>query len=189
MIILLGMPKSGTSSFQLLFKKLGYRSFHWTKENQHIGKMIENNKKNKKPLLCDFLDTDVITQMDVCLDKNKCYWPQIVDYKQIISENPNSIFILNKRNPEELLSSFKRWGNLDKKLFKYNPEIISDKTDKGFIEFVNNFYLEIELYFKENKNLKFISYDINNDKVEKLKKYIDIKKISTFPKVNVNNKK
>ena len=127
--------------------------------------------------------------MDICIDKNNCYWPQIVDYKQIINENPNAIFILNKRNTEELLSSFKRWGNLDKRLFTYNPEIIADKTDKGFIEFVNNFYLKIELYFKENQNLKFITYDINNDKVEKLKKYIDIKNFSTFPKVNVNRNK
>jgi len=187
-IILLGMPKSGTSSFQELFTKLGYKSYHWTKGNQSIGKMIENNKKNKKPLLCDFLDSDVITQMDVCVSKDKCYWPQIVDYEQIINENPNAIFILNKRNPEELLSSFKRWGNLDKRLFTYNPDIIADKTDKGFIEFVNNFYLKIELYFKENQNLKFISYDINNDKVEKLKKYIDIQEFSTLPKVNVNKK-
>ena len=75
------------------------------------------------------------------------------------------------------------------RLFTYNNEIITNKTDKGFIEFVNKFYLEIELYFKENQNLKFISYDINNDKVEKLKKYIDIPKNYTFPKVNVNNKK
>ena len=194
MIIILGMPKSGTSSFHELFKKLGYESYHWKKGTRYIGKMIENNKKNKKPLLCDFLDTDVITQMDVCLNKDNCYWPQIVDYKQIINENSNSIFILNKRNPEELLSSFKRWpqpgpGNLLNRLFTYNSEIITNKTDKGFIEFVNKFYLEIELYFKENQNLKFISYDINNDKVEKFKKYIDIKEISTFPKTNVNKKK
>ena len=58
MIIILGMPKSGTSSFQKLFKKLGYKSYHWRKGNQYIGKMIENNKKNKKPLLCDFLDNE-----------------------------------------------------------------------------------------------------------------------------------
>lgn len=189
MIILLGMPKSGTSSFHELFTKLGYKSYHWKKGNQYIGKMIENNKKNKKPLLCDFLDSDVITQMDVCINKDKCYWPQIVDYKQIINENQNSIFILNKRNPEELLSSFKRWRHLYKRLFTYNPDIFTDKTDKGFIEFVNNFYSKIELYFEENQNLKFISYDINNDKIEKLEKYIDIQKISTFPKVNVNKKK
>ena len=189
MIILLGMPKSGTSSFQELFINLGYNSYHWKKGNKYIGKMIENNKKNNKQLLCDFLDTDVITQMDICINKNNCYWPQIVDYKQIINENPDAIFILNKRNPEELLSSFKRWNNFLNRLFTYNSEIITNKTDKGFIEFVNKFYLEIELYFKENQNLKFISYDINNDKVEKLKKYIDIPKNYTFPKVNVNNKK
>jgi len=188
MIILLGMPKSGTSSFHELFIRLGYKSYHWTKQGKYIGKMIENNKKNKKPLLCDFLDTDVITQMDVCINKNNCYWPQIVDYKQIISENQDAIFILNKRNPEELLSSFKRWGNLDKRLYTYNPNIIANKTDKGFIDFIKNFYLEIETYFKENQNLKFLSYDINNDKVEKLKKYIDIQNISTFPKMNVNKK-
>ena len=45
MIIILGMPKSGTSSFQELFKKLGYKSYHWRKGNQYIGKMIENKKK------------------------------------------------------------------------------------------------------------------------------------------------
>ena len=189
MIILLGMPKSGTCSFHELFKKLGYKSYHWTKGDKYIGKLIENNKKNNKPLLCDFLDTDVITQMDCCVDKDNCYWPQITDYKQIVNENPDSIFILNKRNPEELLSSFKRWRNYDKRLFTYNPEIIADKTDMGFINFINNFYLEIETYFKENPNLKFISYHLTNDKVDKLKKYIDIKNIESFPKANVNNKK
>ena len=44
MIILLGMPKSGTSSFQELFTILGYNSYHWEKEGEYIGKMIENNK-------------------------------------------------------------------------------------------------------------------------------------------------
>ena len=33
MIILLGMPKSGSSSFQELFTKLGYKSYHWKKGN------------------------------------------------------------------------------------------------------------------------------------------------------------
>jgi len=189
MIILLGMPKCGTSSFQELFTILGYKSYHWKKENKYIGTMIKNNKKNKNPLLCDFLETDVITQMDICINNNNCYWPQIVDYKQIIKENPDAIYILNKRNPEDLLSSFKNWNNLQERLFKYNPDIFADKTDKGFIEFVENFYLEIESYFKENQNVKFISYDINNDKIEKLKKYIDIKNVKILPKKNVTKRK
>lgn len=189
MIILLGLPKSGTCSFQQLFTTLEYKSYHYFKNGKYIGNLIKDNKKKNKPLLCDFLNTDVITQMDVCVNTKSCYWPQIVDYKQIVNENTDSIFILNKRNPEELLSSFKRWGNLDKRLFKYNPEIIADKTDKGFINFVNNFYLEIESYFAENQNIKFLSYDICNDKIEKLKKYIDIKNIEALPRINQNPKK
>ena len=47
MIILLGLPKSGTSSFQELFLNLGYNSYNWKKGNKYIGKMIENNKKIK----------------------------------------------------------------------------------------------------------------------------------------------
>ena len=144
------LPKSGTSSFQYLFEKLNYKSYHHIKNNKYIGTLIKNNKINNKPLLNDFSDTDVITQMDVCVNKDNCYWPQIVDYKQICKENPNAIFILNKRNPKDLLSSFKRWGNLYHRIHKYNPEIFKDKTDDGFINFVNNFYKEIEDYFTKN---------------------------------------
>ena len=189
MIILIGLPKSGTTSFHYLFQKLGFNSYHWKKNNKFIGTMIKNNKINNKPLLNDFKDTDVITQMDVCIDKNNCYWPQIVDYKQIFEENPDSIFILNKRNPEEIYNSFKKWKNYLERLFTYSPELIEDKTRDGFINFVKKFYKEIEQYFTRDSNIKFISYDINNDKIEKLKKYIDIKNINTFPKKNVNPKK
>ena len=189
MIILLGFPKCGTSSFQSLFKQLGYSSYHWKKGNKHIGTMIKNNKINNKPLLNDFKDTDVITQMDVCISTNDCYWPQIVDYKQILEENPNSIFILNKRNPKDLLNSMKSWGKMDQRLFTYNPELIEDKTDDGFINFVDNFYKEIETYFTRYSNIKYISYDINNDKIEKLKKYIDIKNIKCLPKKNISKRR
>ena len=186
MIILIGLPKSGTSSFQYLFTLLGYNSYHWRKNNKYIGTMIKNNKINNKPLLNDFLDNDAITQMDVCIDKTNCYWPQITDYKQIHKENPDSIFILNKRNPKDLLDSFKRWGKLHKRIFTYNPELIADKTDEGFKKFVNKFYKDVEKYFTSDSNIKFISYDINNDNIEKLKKYIDIKHYKRFPKKNVN---
>ena len=111
MIILLGLPKSGTSSFQYLFKLLKYNSYHWKFKNNYIGTIIYKNKKNNKSLLNGFSKDDVITQMDVCIDKNNCYWPQITDYKKLYKENKNSIFILNKRDPIKLLDLFKRWEN------------------------------------------------------------------------------
>ena len=186
MIILIGLPKSGTSSFQKLFTDLGYTSYHWKKNNKYIGMMIYNNKVNKQPLLNGFLDTDVITQMDVCLSKKCSYWPQIVDYKQIHKENPNSIFILNKRNSKNLLNSFKKWGKLDQRLYNNSPELISDKTDKGLIKFINSFYTDVEKYFLQYPDAKFITYDIDIDKIEKLKKYIDIKNYKQLPKENIN---
>lgn len=110
MIILLGFPKSGTSSFQQLFTNLKYKSYHHVKGKQYIGTLIQNNKNKNKPLLSDFTKSDCITQIDCCMSKDDVYWPQITDYEQIYNENKDAIFILNKRNPENLLSSFKRWG-------------------------------------------------------------------------------
>ena len=95
---------------------------------------------------------------------------------------------MNKRNPIKLLSSFKRWYNLYERFYTYNPEIINNKTDEGFINFVENHYKNIEDFFNSEKDSKFIVYDIDNDNINKLQKYIDIKNISIFPKKNVNSK-
>ena len=177
MILLLGLPKCGTSSFQYLFESLGYTShhYHYNGKTKHVGMIIYHNKINNRPLLHGFSDNDVITQMDVCKSKECSYWPQILDYKQLHKENPNSIFILNKRNPKKILESFKNYKNYIGRLFKYSPELIVDKTDNGFINFVNKFYADVEKYFLSYPDTKFITYDIENDKIEKLKKYIDIK--------------
>lgn len=187
MIILIGLPKSGTSSFQDLFKQLNFTTYHWKKNNEYIGYLIKKNKLNNKPLLNDFNDTDCITQMDIC--NNECsYWPQIVDYKQIYYENPDAIFILNKRDPNNLLNSFKKWQGLYKRLHKYSPELIEDKTDEGFANFVTQFYSEVENFFNSMEDVKFIVYDIENDTIDKLNKYIDIKSITEMPHVNKNLK-
>ena len=86
MIILLGFPKSGTSSFQKLFLDLSYNSYHWKKDDEYIGMLIKNNKNNNKLLLSNFSKSDCITQMDVCIDKINNYWPQITDYDRIYYE-------------------------------------------------------------------------------------------------------
>ena len=189
MIILLGFPKSGTSSFQKLFLDLSYNSYHWKKDDEYIGMLIKNNKINNRLLLSNFSKYDCITQMDVCIDKINNYWPQITDYDRIYYENSDSIFILNKRDPKKLLSSFKRWNNLHKRTFKYSPYILNNNSDEAFYELINRHYNNIESFFSLHPESKFISYDIDNDNIEKLEKYIDIKGIKSFPKINVNSKK
>jgi hypothetical protein len=188
MIILLGLPKSGTSSFHELFLKLNYNTFHWKKGSEYIGTIIKNNKINNKHLLCDFEENDCITQMDVCISSEHCYWPQIVDYEQLYFENKDSIFILNKRDPVKLLESFKNWGKNDDKLlqrlYKYNPELMHNRCNDGFIQFVINHYHNIETFFALKPEAKFLIYDIEKDNIDKLQQYIDIKNITEFPHTN-----
>ena len=184
MIILLGFPKSGTTSFHELFRNLGFNSYHWKKQNNYIGTMIYKNKNNNKPLLNDFIENDVITQMDVCIDYINAYWPQIIDYKRLYNENPDSIFILNKRDPEKLLSSFKRCNKLNERLIKYNPELLINNTDKCFIDFVIKHYTDVETFFSNCPNSKFIKFDIDHDKLEILNKLIDLKEIKELPHAN-----
>lgn len=184
MIILLGFPKSGTSSFQKLFTDLGYKSFHWKKGGHFIGTLIKHNKATNRPLLSGFAASDCIAQMDVCVDADNAYWPQLTDYQQLYQENPTALFILNKRSPESLLSSFKRWGNLNARLQKYNPEILHDGSDEAFLALVRTHYANVAEFFAA-RPAKFIAYDIEKDPVQKLGKYLDLKGIKAFPKMNV----
>jgi len=124
--------------------------------------------------------------MDVCLSSKMAYWPQITDYERLYRENPSAVFILNKRDPVKILSSFKRWGDYDKRFFKFNPELIQNKSDIGLIHFILQHFNKIETFFKERPAAKFISYDINLDTIDKLKKYIDIKNIKEMPHENRN---
>jgi hypothetical protein len=87
-----------------------------------------------------------------------------------------------------LLSSFKRWGNLHKRLITYNPELLDNDTDESFIHFVIKHYANVESFFSQYPNSKFITFDIENDNLEKLKKYIDLKDIKNFPHENINVK-
>ena len=193
MIILLGFPKSGTTSFTFLLNKIGYKSYHWTFRNDtdYIGNWIKKCKLRNEKLL-SFIPKDrkpiAITQMDICIDEKNCYWPQLVDYKLLYEQYPNAIFILNVRKPEDILKSMKKWQNYDKRILTYNPELfknIEGNNDEKILKLINKHYNEVCKFFGERTNSKFIKYDIIKDNVSKLNKYIDTKGIQ-FPQVNKN---
>ena len=193
MIILLGFPKSGTTSFTFLLNKIGYKSYHWTFRNDtdYIGNWIKKCKLRNEKLL-SFIPPDkkpiAITQMDICIDEKNCYWPQLVDYKLLYEQYPNAIFILNVREPKDILKSMKKWQNYDKRILTYNPELfknIEGNNDEKILKLINKHYNEVCKFFGERKNSKFIKYDIIKDNVSKLNKYINTKGIQ-FPQVNKN---
>ena len=195
MIILLGFPKSGTTSFTFLLNKLGYKSYHWVyrSDTDYIGSWVKKCKERNEKLL-SFLPKEkkpiAITQMDVCVDKNNCYWPQLVDYKLLYEQYPDAIFILNTRNPNDILKSMKKWQDYNERMFLFNPELFNGLTgtkDEKIIKLIQNHFNNVTEFFNKKKNSKFIRYHIINDKIEKLNKYIDTKNLK-FPVVNSNKK-
>lgn len=194
MIILLGFPKSGTTSFTYLFNRLKYKSYHWTyrSDTDYIGSWIKKNKSKNEKLL-SFIPPDkikeiAITQMDVCIDDHHCYWPQITDFRQLYEENPSAIFILNMRDPEDILKSMKKWQNYDKRILKYNPELfvgLNGTDDQKIIQLINIHFYNVINFFHNKKDSKFLTYHIIYDKITKLNKYIDTKNFE-FPVVNKN---
>ena len=200
MIILLGLPKTGTTSFHHLFLTLGFKSYHQAYKHNSIANLIKDNIKKGKKLL-DFIpeherDETCLTQMDHCLSPDCCFWPQVVCYKELYHQNKDSIFILNKRNVRNVLKSFKKQmfpkkkkqTPLDKRLIKYNPELLadipeSDNPDERLLHFFENHNNNIINFFADKKDAKFIIYNIEIDSIDKLKEHIDIKDAKKLPRL------
>ena len=170
MIIFLGFPLLNDANLIFdIFKN--YKIVHFIFNKKYVGNIIKENKKNKKPLLNNFKNFHCITQLDVCIDKDNCYWPQIIDYEQLYNENKDSIFILNKRNPMKIYTFFKNWNNLLERFYKYN----SCNSYDDFINYVNNHYNNIEFFFK-NKSCKYYSINLDSYDIENLKKFLNTNK-------------
>lgn len=182
MIIVIGLPKSGTTSFNYLFQQLGYNTIHSHNENHSIivGELIELAYKNNKPLLyyIEEQGINVISELSYSLNKKK-YWPQFNYINDIIETYEDNIYILNKRDITNHIKCLKHF-NIDKIILDDN------NFDMSIENVIENFYISIK-----NKlvglNRKFIEYDIDIDNIDKLKEYIDIKEITTFPHINKTN--
>lgn len=182
MIIVIGLPKSGTTSFNYLFQQLGYNTIHSHNENHSIivGELIDLAYKNKKPLLyyIEEKGINVISELSYSLNKKK-YWPQFNYINDIIETYEDNIYILNKRDITNHIKCLKHF-NIDNIILNDNNFNISIEN------VIENFYISIKNKLVEF-NRKFIEYDIDIDNIEKLKEYIDIKDIKTFPHLNKTN--
>ena len=193
-IILLGLPKSGTMSFQCMFESLGMRSIHQlTEDNQQIAMIIKQNKEDNLPLFTGVEEFDCITELNVCYSEKENYWPQIYDFKQIYNENPNALFILNKRDKFKILNSFKNWNyqgvSLYDRFLKYNPDIVSENSDEAFLNFIDSHYSKIASFFEQLPKANFVEFDIEKDNIKKLKVFFDIGNFKKLPFENSRKSK
>tara|TARA_Y100000389_G_scaffold153331_1_gene153533 strand:- start:5999 stop:6592 length:594 start_codon:yes stop_codon:yes gene_type:complete len=191
MIILLGFPKTGTTSFQALFNHLDLKSYHQVyKDGRPISLLMKRQIFLGEGLL-DFIPRDerditCLTQMDHCLSKDINFWPQITHYEELYNQNKDAIFLLNIRDIHSLLISFKKQMFYGKSLYDrfihYNAHLLPTEgsNDEKMLHLFKNHYKNITDFFTKKK-CKFIIYDIDTDKIDKLKEYIDIKDMTVFP--------
>lgn len=195
MIIVIGFPKAGFSSIYKLFYDLGYvcaqqKERPGPDRGEFLGNLIYKAKKENKELLHYIKKSGIecLVELSVCNSFGENYWPQITLFKEIYQQNPNALYILNYRNPDNWLKSFKNWFDYDKKIFKYNSELFKDikgdTNDKKLINLYNNHTKNVEDFFKNKPNAKFIKFDIENDDISKFSKYIDLKDIKKIPHIN-----
>ena len=155
--------------------------------------IIKQNKEDNLPLFTGVEEFDCITELNVCYSEKENYWPQIYDFKQIYNENPNALFILNKRDKFKILNSFKNWNyqgvSLYDRFLKYNPDIVSENSDEAFLNFIDSHYSKIASFFEQLPKANFVEFDIEKDNIKKLKVFFDIGNFKKLPFENSRKSK
>jgi Sulfotransferase domain len=136
-IIVVGQPKSGTSSVTSFFTKQdrktkfrachfacaipvdanGYGTYNNKTVGRYMGVCMAEAKQKKLPLIKTCGDYDMIGQMDFSKPTH-CHLPQVTMLQELHEEHPDATFILNLRNVHHWSSSVTRWGGMGTRLSK-----------------------------------------------------------------------
>jgi hypothetical protein len=189
-IFVIGFPKSGTSSIQASLTNAGISSINWGKDEISIGKCIKESKEKNEPLLSTLNLYQGFTQMEICIDQTRCYWPQLVDVPLLDQQYPNSKFIFNDRNIDNWLKSLHNWNintgpirqsgeSLIERIIKLdipglpkNKGKTDDELKDWYLQHKNNM-----IDFFKNKD-NFVIFNIESDSGDKLAEFLEMKNFS-----------
>jgi hypothetical protein len=187
MIILLGFPKTATMSFTDFFEDLSFNTLHFTYDGEYVGELIYRARRENKPLLHYLSGIDVITKLSVCLDEFYNFWPQLDLYEELYNQYPDNIYILNRRSPSALYTSFLNFGSFLPDFCQYNAHRLDPfegTIEEKFMACAQKHYDDVIQFFSDKPTAKFIDYNIETDTIDKLNIYIDTQG-KQLPVVNV----
>lgn len=192
-ILVVGFGKSGTTSLQTFFTRIGLYSAHWADNNGLLASRILKAKSNNLPLLHYLSSYDAITQMDMVPSNSDingtCYYPQIEDFDQLYAENKDALFILNTRNISDHVRSFEKWrgGTFSTIIYNKCPHLFVNTTGITISEKLASLIIshneKVRIFFKARPYAKFVEFQLGIDNEEIFKKFIDTKNVS-FPHSN-----
>uniref|UniRef100_A0A7S0NE31 Sulfotransferase domain-containing protein n=1 Tax=Phaeocystis antarctica TaxID=33657 RepID=A0A7S0NE31_9EUKA len=117
LIIVLGMPKTGTETIGEFFKCNGLKSAHWKCDHSTCGDCVmrwvtemsgSSTSDGSAALRSACGDYDVFAQMDY-EPRGACLFPQMYFLQTLLRYLPSACFILNTRPTEHWLASVRNW--------------------------------------------------------------------------------
>jgi hypothetical protein len=191
-ILVVGMPKTGTTSIRDFFRCNGHNASHWkcatdtmtmggpdslrkkAIKGKYCAQVIKDNIANNRPALQDTGNYQVYAQMDVELPEVAvmqgvlpfaCYMPQVNDLEKLSASYPKATFILNTRNASRWVNSLRTFLDFDEKLKQCDLKGFpkgTGDTDEEFEAFFHEHSQNIRDFVKKNPSHTLIEVDIED---------------------------
>lgn len=184
-IILVGLPKSGTTSFHQFLERLGMTSAHFrAKKVGIVGEAIMRAKAEGRPLMYYLRNYDAVTEMAFVRfafrgASSKCYFPQVEDLDRIYEENKDALFILNWRDIDKHAVSMNDFPYYGKILQRTCPDYLPGNSTVSWIDrytqFITKHNDNVRQFFAAHPEAKFIDFKIEDGDVSVFKPYFDTK--------------
>ena len=118
-LMVIGFPKSGTTSITAALEASGMKTAHWQIDNNRfVGALIYKAVLNGLDPFTHLEGYDAVTQADVCLPNHRLsLWPNL-DFavlSAIRRAHPTCLFVLNTRSPEAICDSIADWPFMQKR--------------------------------------------------------------------------
>lgn len=157
-VVVLGMPKSGTSSIRSFFSCGGYRTSHWgchTKRGtESCGSCFDAAFASQMSPFRECGNYEAYTQID--MENPPCHFPQIGHLSRLVALN--ATFILNLRPARRWLRSVTKWNDMRSRLTKCkNVGLPKPASDVDFVNWYTNHTRDV---LKAVKYLPHIVVDI-----------------------------
>jgi len=149
MVVVLGMPKSGTESINSFLKCSGWNSSHWSCGVDTAGRQAfcghcmlrwvmemsgSNTTNGAAALKRQCGNFNAFGQIDY-EPMGACIFPQVSHLHTLIRYLPDACFVLNTRPTTRWLASVHHWGvgelNMERRLTRYCPIYPRNKTGLG----------------------------------------------------------
>jgi hypothetical protein len=175
-VVLLGLPKTGTTSFHEAFKSLNKLSEHY---NIEITNQIINNYDDGMPIFSK-LYSEYYCQIDYAHYDMICH-PQSEFLESIKSQYPNAKFILNLRDVDAWYSSLYKTIDSCKLFDRYMSHISTYYPFKKFYDINPDPEFVFKSWFTEHNNIvidlfkgcdNFLVFNIEKDDIHILQNFL-----------------